>query len=317
MTLEHAPCPVGCPPTDRVVLAGRDRLHGLPGEFTVVRCGTCGLMRTDPRPDLETIGRFYPEEYGPYRDTRVGPDDGRAPQTPPWKTLARRLLAPDNRRVPELRAGRMLEVGCASGSFLLQMARAGWDVSGIEFSDIAATAARALGYPVHVGTLDTAPPPDPDRLYDLVVGWMVLEHLPNPVQALRRLCSWSQPGAWLALSVPDAGSLEFRVFRDAWYALDLPRHLFHFNRQTLGEVLRLGGWTVRRVLWHSNPNNLLQSLRYACLDLGWKATADVLLQIIDGRRVPRSRLVLGRLLGLLHSSGRMTVWAQRDERREP
>ena len=313
VTLEHAPCPLGCPPGDRVVLRGWDRLHGLPGEFTVVRCGTCGLMRTDPRPGPETIGRFYPEEYGPYRDTLVGPDDGRASPTPRWKNLVRRILAPDTRQVPTVRVGRMLEVGCASGSFLFQMAQAGWEVSGIESSGAAATAARLLGYRMHAGTLDTAP--NPDRPYDLIVGWMVLEHLPNPVQALRRLFAWSKPGGWLAMSVPDAGSLEFRVFRDAWYALDLPRHLFHFTRRTLGEVLRLGGWTVRRVLWHSNPNNLLHSLRYTCLDRGWTPTANVLRQVIDGQQAPRVRLVLGRLLGLLHASGRMTIWAQRDERR--
>jgi len=206
----------------------------------------------------------------------------------------------------------MLEVGCASGSFLSQMARAGWEVSGIEFSEIAGMAARALGHHVHIGALETAPPPDPDRPYDLVVAWMVLEHLPDPVQALRRLAAWSRPGAWLAMSVPDAGSLEFRLFRSNWYALDLPRHFFHFTRRTLGDVLRAGGWTVRRMLWHSNPNNLLQSLRYVCLDRGWQATANGLQSIIDGRRGPRLRLLLGRLLGLMHASGRMTVWAQRD-----
>jgi len=295
------------------MLTGHDRLHGLPGDFSVVQCVTCGLMRTDPRPDRESIEQFYPDEYGPYRDTRIDGDlDVEAPSSR-WKVLARRVLAPDTRRLPHLAApGRMLEVGCASGSFLSQMARAGWEVSGIEFSEIAGMAARALGHHVHLGALETAPPPDPDRPYALVVAWMVLEHLPDPVQALRRLAAWSRPGAWLAMSVPDAGSLEFRLFRSNWYALDLPRHFFHFTRRTLGDVLRAGGWTVRRMLWHSNPNNLLQSLRYVCLDRGWQATANGLQSIIDGRRGPRLRLLLGRLLGLMHASGRMTVWAQRD-----
>src|SRR6185312_6002575 len=244
LTLERVPCPRGCPAGDRLMLTGHDRLHGLPGDFSVVQCVTCGLMRTDPRPDRESIEQFYPDEYGPYRDTRIDGDlDVEAPSSR-WKVLARSVLAPDTRRLPHLAApGRMLEVGCASGSFLSQMARAGWEVSGIEFSEIAGMAARALGHHVHIGALETAPPPDPDRPYDLVVAWMVLEHLPDPVQALRRLAAWSRPGAWLAMSVPDAGSLEFRLFRSNWYALDLPRHFFHFTRRTLGDVLRAGGWT--------------------------------------------------------------------------
>ncbi|MFN2572492.1 MAG: class I SAM-dependent methyltransferase, partial [Gemmatimonadales bacterium] len=198
VTLEHAPCPLGCPQGDRAVLTGRERLHGLPGEFTVVQCATCGLMRTDPRPNSDSIGRFYPDEYGPYRDTRIDPDLGAAPIDTRWKALLRSVLAPDSRRIPRLQPGRMLEVGCASGAFLAQMAHAGWEVSGVEFSETAGQAARSLGYRVHIGALDTAPAPDPDRLYDLVVAWMVLEHLPNPVQALRRLAAWSSPGAWLA-----------------------------------------------------------------------------------------------------------------------
>jgi SAM-dependent methyltransferase len=271
-------------------------------------------MRTDPRPNNKSIGRFYPEDYGPYRDTRFDADRDTPPETR-WKKLVHSILAPDTRRVPRLEPGRMLEVGCASGAFLTQMARMGWDVSGIEFSETAGRAARALEHRVHIGSLDTAPAPDPAHGYDLVVAWMVLEHLPDPVQALRRLADWSRPGAWLALSVPDAGSLEFRVFRNAWYALDLPRHLFHFTRHTLGAVLGVGGWRVRRVLWHSNPNNLLQSMLNVCLDRGFAKTAEGLQRVIAGERVPRLRLLLGRMLGLMHESGRMTVWAQRDDDR--
>ena len=71
VVLEDADCPLGCPRSDETVLAGRDRLHGLPGRFQVVRCRSCGLMRTNPRPSPGTIGFYYPEDYHPYRNTRV------------------------------------------------------------------------------------------------------------------------------------------------------------------------------------------------------------------------------------------------------
>src|SRR3546814_19345766 len=63
-----------------------------------------------------------------------------------------------------------------------------------------------------------------DLPVDLIVGWMVLEHLHQPLAVLRKLRRWIQPDGWLVLSVPDAGSLEFRVFGDRWYALQLPTH---------------------------------------------------------------------------------------------
>lgn len=64
--MESKPCPLGCPPGDKLLLIGRDRLNNLPGEFKVVRCKTCRLIRTDPRPTQDTIAFYYPDSYEPW-----------------------------------------------------------------------------------------------------------------------------------------------------------------------------------------------------------------------------------------------------------
>src|SRR5579871_2523561 len=71
IAMETVDCPLGCPPDDEILFTGRERLHNLPGRFTVVRCRTCGLMRTNPRPTPESIGLYYPSDYGPYSSTQV------------------------------------------------------------------------------------------------------------------------------------------------------------------------------------------------------------------------------------------------------
>ena len=309
--LERVPCPLGCASGDEVVVTGRDRLHDLPGEFRVVRCRGCGLMRTDPRPTLGTIDFYYPPDYQPYLTTRVGASaPPPAPNGRGWiRRLASRLLRPVNHELPACAPGQLLEIGCGSGAFLHSMARAGWKVQGIEPSTDAGAAARELGYPVHIGPLETAP--DPVTPYDLIVGWMVLEHLHEPIAALQKLGRWSASGAWLVASVPDAGAWEFKLFGDAWYALHLPGHLFHYTPRTLGQVLARAGWRLERVFWHDNPNNLLLSARYRCLERGWTSAAQVLKDMADNRRLVRTRSVLGKLLGTLRSSGRVTIWARR------
>jgi SAM-dependent methyltransferase len=308
--LESAPCPLGCQGGDTVVLTGHDRLHDLPGEFRVVRCSTCGLMRTDPRPTLETIGFYYPTHYRPFLSSRVAPSPVARTDTAGWARRAvRRLLRPVRNELPSLPPGRMLELGCGGGSFMHAMAAAGWQVEGIEPSIDAATAARALGYQVHIGPLETAP--DPREPYDLIVGWMVLEHLHEPVTALEKLRRWSASDAWLVASVPDAGAWELRAFGDAWYALQLPGHLFHYTPDTLAAVLGRAGWRLERIFWQDNPNNLLLSARYRCLERGWTRAAAALQEIADDQRLPRTRLVLGKLLGRLRKSGRITIWARR------
>jgi len=303
--LEFAPCAVGCPSNDEEILVGRDRLHALPGNFHVVRCRSCGLMRTNPRPTSEAMAPYYPEDYGPYESTKVNPSRR------PLAGLNRvaKLFDTDTRKVPQIPPGRMLEIGCASGTFLHQMSSQGWQVEGLEMSVKAANSARFLGYPVRTGTLETAP--DPDEPYDLIVGWHVFEHLHDPVAALHRLHDWSKVGGWLALSMPDAGSWEFKVFKDRWYALQVPTHVYHYTPSSLREVLAGGDWALERLFWHHNPNNLLHSLRYCCVDRGWDRVGAYLLDVVQGWRQRHLRLLLAILLGTLHASGRMTVWARR------
>lgn len=306
---ETVSCPLGCPPDDEFILSGRDRLHGVPGEFPVIRCRQCGLLRTSPRPTPAAIQHYYPAAYGPYVSTSMSSAPAAPPRQP--RSLAGRLLAPRTNVIPPLAPGRLLEIGCGAGAFLHRMAQEGWEVEGLELSPDAGEEARRLGFPVFIGSLADAP--DPPKPYDLIVGWMVLEHLHDPLQMLRKLSRWSAPGGWIALSVPDAGALEFRLFQDAWYALDVPRHLFHFTPKTAARVLRQSGWELQRIVWQDNPNNLILSLRNRFQERGWGRAADYLKDVADGRRHGRARQVLGKLLGSLRASGRMTMWAQRVE----
>lgn len=307
--LEDKPCPLGCPAGDDEVLTGHDRLHELPGTFTVVKCRACELMRTNPRPTQRTIGFYYPQDYGPYQSTQVALTPGRKIRHRWWKQIMRRVFDTETRKIPPLQPGRMLEIGCASGAFLRQMAGGGWEVEGLEFSEKMADAVRTLGYPMYNGTLESMQ--DPVEPYDLIVGWHVLEHLHDPIHALRKLHCWSKSGGWLAVSMPDASALEFKIFKDRWYGLDLPRHLFHYTPKTLSHVLGKGGWKVERILWHHNPNNLLQSLRYCSQERGWSQSKDYLLDLVQRRRHRYLHLFLAKFLGTLHASGRMTVWARR------
>ena len=118
VNLESQPCPLGCSGGDSVLFVGRDRLQNLPGEFSVVKCRSCGLMRTNPRPTPESMGYYYPDDYGPYQGTRVDIPRQEMKIILKAKYLAKRLFEFNTYRMPVLPPGRMLEVGCASGAFM-------------------------------------------------------------------------------------------------------------------------------------------------------------------------------------------------------
>jgi len=307
--LEDVNCPLGCPKNDEAVLTGHDLLHDLPGEFTVVKCRTCGLMRTNPRPTPDAIGFYYPDDYGPYLGTQVRQSKSNASIVQRLKPFAKRVFKTNSMKLPSLAPGRMLEIGCASGAFLHQMSGQGWQVQGIEFSERAAQAAAQLGYHVYAGPLETAP--NPDEPFDLIVGWMVLEHLHDPVGGLKKLREWAKPGAWLVLSVPNSGSLEFSFFKEKLYSLHLPNHLYHFTPHTIEQVLNAGGWELETIHHQRTLNNLIASTGYVLRDKGYVKLGQKFIDFIECAGVWTSVLFpLAWLFSVFGQTGRMTVWAR-------
>ena len=273
----------------------------------MVRCRTCGLMRTNPRPTRETIGYYYPDDYAPYLSTLVM--QGTAVERPQWKKILQRAFVFHTDSLPPLVPGRMLEVGCASGRYLHQMAQMGWDVEGVEPSLQAATRAAELGYRVTNGSIEAMP--EPAAPYDLVVGWMVLEHLHEPVIVLRKLAQWVRPGGWLAISVPNAAAWEFQLFKDAWFALQLPTHTFHYTPFTLELILARGGWRMDRLLHQRVSANLFMSLNYLLRDRHMITVARLFEQLAFHDYALYFTYPISLILAFLGQTGRMTVLAQR------
>jgi 2-polyprenyl-3-methyl-5-hydroxy-6-metoxy-1,4-benzoquinol methylase len=273
-------------------------------------------MRTDPRPSRESIIYYYPEDYGPYAGTRIESRDGPTWPLSAWKLKVNDMFSKLGRwnLIPPLPPGRMLEIGSASGSFLNNMARRGWQVEGIELSKSAAAAARAYGYRVQTGRVEEISFAE-STSFDLIVGWMVLEHLHEPVAALRKLSEWATPRSILAISTPNIDAYERRLFRDAWFAWQLPTHLYHFNPRTLEKIMDKGGWSIERIFHQRQINNLIASTGYFLRDKNkLPAVAEYLIQFPNhAKKANYAIFPLAYLLGMIGQTGRMTVWARRKD----
>ncbi|MEI7590453.1 MAG: class I SAM-dependent methyltransferase, partial [Deltaproteobacteria bacterium] len=172
-----------------------------------------------------------------------------------------------------------------------------------------AQAAAQLGYRVHAGPLETAP--QPDEAFDLIVGWMVLEHLHDPVGCLQKIRKWAKPGAWLVLSIPNAWSLEFHLFKDKWYALHLPAHLHHFTPTTIKKILSASGWKLEKVYHQRVLNNLIASTGYVLCDKGYAKLGQKFIDFpTHAGRWHYVLYPLAWLLSLFGQTGRMTIWAR-------
>ena len=67
INLEYRDCPISENSNDDILLKGTDRLNQLGGQFNVVQNKDSGLIRTNPRPDLKSMGYYYPDSYKPFQ----------------------------------------------------------------------------------------------------------------------------------------------------------------------------------------------------------------------------------------------------------
>lgn len=204
---------------------------------TVVRCRACGHGSLLEPPGAELLAGAYAHVAD---ESTLEEEAGRT-------STARRDLV-------EVRAHlagpprRLLDVGCWTGSLLDAAADVGWEACGVEPSAWAAARAAERGHDVRVGTLD-----DVDlgsASVQVVTCCDVLEHLDDPVAALRRIAALLEPGGLLFATVPDAGSALARTLGRRWWSV-LPMHVQHFTRASLVAALAASGFEV--VALHTHP----------------------------------------------------------------
>ncbi len=105
--------------------------------------------------------------------------------------------------------------------------------------------AVCVGVRVRSGTLEDARfAPD---AFDAVTMLDTIEHLDNPLHALREACRVLKPGGILLIQTPDLDSLSRRILGRSWAVLSPWEHLAYFSARSLGLALRRAGFEVAAV----------------------------------------------------------------------
>ena len=147
---------------------------------------------------------------------------------------------------------RVLEIGCAHGSFVALMRQAGYDAVGLDMSTtIAAFAQATFDVPVLVAPIDRYP--ELRGGFDAIVAMDVIEHFLDPVAELSRYAELLSPEGALMIQTPcfrnPASSWEeLRRAGDAFLAHSKPEHVFLLNEDSLRRLLNRIGFNEVRVL---------------------------------------------------------------------
>ncbi len=203
------------------------------GNRTIQLCSSCDLFFVAPSPTKMQLKQLYEEEwswnYGMGDESSVTKKIFHFVYEMHQKFIARERAAHLFKTAPKNKA-RILEIGSGNGAFLEQISKRYDTVEGIEPSlkeDI--NKARLT-----IRQADIDSPLPANKNYNAICMYMVLEHLPDPVQALQRLKPSLIQGGFIIIEVPFSPYREFNIIGD----FELKKvfhnvHLCHFSNKNV------------------------------------------------------------------------------------
>lgn len=261
--MEYVHCHLCGVDDTEILFRKRDKLGITDDEFQVVECKHCGLLYLNPRPTEAEMGKFYPETYS-WKETMEADSFAVKWVRKLEKRYRYHLLEDEVSKVMKhtgRNSGRVLDIGCGTGDRLDVFRNKGFETWGVETSDSANYARDRLHLNVSRGDLFSAA--FPDRFFDVVTLYNVLEHTHHPTRVCREIHRILKDNGFLAIQVPNKNCLQYRIFKKRWAAFDVPRDLYYFGAEILGPLLGKIGFVLREMdhfmnWWH--PPTLVISL---------------------------------------------------------
>lgn len=215
--------------------------------FRLCKCSQCDLIFTNPRPDEESIGKYYEfEDYISHQDKSNNLTNIL------YKQVRKITLKGKVSLLQQYSSekAKILDYGCGTGYFLQAARYYGYQTSGIEPNHRAREIAQSFGLEVSPN-LDKL---DPSKRFDTITLFHVLEHVHGLRKTIKKLSRHLNPDGTFIIAVPNIDSWDSQYYKNHWAALDVPRHLYHFNQKSmsfLAEEMKLSFIEKRPMLFDS------------------------------------------------------------------
>lgn len=233
-------------------------------------CPRCHLVFVFPQPSGSFLAEeVYSEKSGYQSNKKLGFEG--LVVTPKQQKIVDHL----NER-PDHTGQLFLDVGCSSGEIMYLAKNVGYKVTGVELNPRTASIARANGFEIHIGTLESAQ--YPDNSFDVVHMGDVIEHVPDPHAFLAETHRILRPGGELIIITPNMNCfwakityVFWKLFNVPWSMSTPPHHLYQFSDNNLSLLLQAAGFTVSGE-WYTAGPTLKYDLGSLHLLKRWKRT---------------------------------------------
>lgn len=202
-------------------------------DFQIQECLKCGLLFTLPRLKPDETKKYYQSpEYYSHQENKTGFVPKLYEKVKTVNLKHKYTLATSGKR-----AGTALDIGCGTGDFLQIMENNNWKCIGIEPTENARAIAEnriaaEILWPQEQEKLS-------DESFDVITMWHVLEHVEDLRWQVKQLVRLTKPGGRIILALPNYKSYDAEFYKEKWAAYDVPRHLNHFNQNTIVNILSI------------------------------------------------------------------------------
>lgn len=175
-------------------------------------CDECKVTFRHPLPDAQKLDELY-------RTSSIDHWQYDAERRPDWK-LARQWLTDHHD------SGSILDVGCYDGAFF-EVLPDDWSLYGIEMNEEAIRRAQERGVQIIASDLRTLTslPPSEARMFDAVVAFDVIEHVPDPRALLRNMMDVTRSGGTIIIASGNRDAFSWQLMGSSYWYCTIPEHL--------------------------------------------------------------------------------------------
>jgi SAM-dependent methyltransferase len=237
----------------------KEFMFGTNEEFNYFQCGKCGCLQISEIP--EDLSKYYKNAY--YSYSKV--DEVFYQTVEGLKKLKKitrsinstQLNTHDNYSffgvLGITKKDKVLDIGCGSGFFFYPLKNLGYNVTGADPFNQEKISYKN-GFIVNNLYINQIT----DK-YDFIFLNHSFEHIPDQAQTMIDLKKILTTNGKIVIRIPLSDSYCFEHYKESWWQLDPPRHLYLHSKKSMQELCNKQGLKLNKIIYDSTRAQFLHS----------------------------------------------------------
>lgn len=209
-------------------------------EFEIIETDISGVWKTTPTPP--NISRYYEsEDYISHHQDNGSAKEKLYKFLQAFNLKYKKNILQNNLETAE--KANVLDYGCGAGEFIKYLEN-DFNTFGYEPNQDARAAAKKKTSKTKIIS-DLAD--IENNSLDAITLWHVFEHIENQEEMLSLFYSKLKEKGILIIAVPNPTSYDAKHYKEYWAAYDVPRHIFHFSKNGMMNLMNNKNWSIRKI----------------------------------------------------------------------